>query len=62
MQEANAAIEENRGRNQAASFFGAFLLLPYLASETNATERDEVNRLYERRDVLNRMSATKGCG
>lgn len=62
MREANGRIEGNRTQNQVAGYFGSLLFLPLLvATEGNQTEKDEITRLYGRRDTLIKLAAVKEC-
>lgn len=61
MQAANGRIEANRTRNQVAGYFGALYIVPYVATEGNYAEKDEIARLYQRRDTLLKLGAVKAC-
>ncbi len=61
MQADSSAIDANRTRNQIAGYFGALFILPAIAMVPNNTERDDVAKLYGRRDTLIKLSALKNC-
>ncbi len=61
MQAANASIEGNRVQNEAAVYAGGFLLVPYLATESNSKEKDEIKALYARQDTLIKLAGVKNC-
>ncbi len=63
MRIANARIEAERPRNQAAAYFAGVLLFPPLlaSTEANEAERAQVTGLYEERDVLLVRARVIGC-
>ncbi len=65
MQTTNAAVDANRTRNQIAvgfvSFGGLVAAPALLASESNDAEKDQLTKLYERRDTLIKLAALKHC-
>jgi hypothetical protein len=61
MQAANARIEANRVQNEVAGYFGVLYLVPLVATEGNYAEKDEISRLYQRRDTLVKLAVLKAC-
>src|SRR5258708_4939852 len=61
MQEANGRIEGNRTRNEVAGYFGTLFLLPYMATENNDAEKDQITHLYARQDTLIKLTGAHGC-
>ena len=65
MQTTNAAVDANRTRNQIAvgfvSFGGLVAAPALLASESNDAEKDQLTKLYERRDTLIKLATLKHC-
>jgi hypothetical protein len=61
MKAANDRIEGNRTQNQVAGYLGALFLVPYLATEGNYAEKDQIIQLYQRHDTLIRLASVKHC-
>ncbi|MGO8915054.1 MAG: hypothetical protein ACLQJR_04020 [Stellaceae bacterium] len=61
MKAANDRIEGNRTQNQVAGYLGALFLVPYLATEGNYAEKDQITQLYQRHDTLIRLASVKHC-
>ena len=62
MKQAIGKIEANRTQNRVAAYAGAVFFLPLLlATEGNKAEREEIDRLYERRDSLAKLSVLRKC-
>lgn len=61
MQADNSAIEGNRTRNQVAGYLTVWFILPAFAMAPDNSARDDVNRLYGRRDTLLKLAALKAC-
>lgn len=57
----NSQIESNRTQNQVAGYLGALFIVPLAATESNQPERDDITRLYGRRDTLIKLAAVKDC-
>ncbi len=60
--QANGRIEDNRTQNQVAGYFGGLFVLPLAATDNNDAEKDEITRIYGRRDTLVKLGSVKGCG
>lgn len=61
MQADTGKVEANRTRNQIAGYFAALYLVPIVATEANSQEKKDIAKLYERRDVLIKLSVVKSC-
>lgn len=61
MQADTTAIANNRERNQVAGYLSVWFILPAFAMESNDSERNDVNRLYGRRDTLRELADLKAC-
>ena len=61
MKGANDSIEGNRTRNEVATYLGSMFLVPYLATEGNQAEKDQITQLYQRRDTLIKLAGLKHC-
>jgi hypothetical protein len=48
-------------RNQIAGYFAALYLVPIVATDSNSQEKKDIAKLYERRDVLIKLSVVKSC-
>jgi hypothetical protein len=57
----NKAIEANRTQNQVAGVFGSLFIVPYIATEGNYSEKDSIEALNKRQDILLKLSAVKHC-
>lgn len=57
----NTLINANRQQNQVAGYFGALLLVPLVATEANATQKNEITLLHQRKDVLVKLAGFKKC-
>jgi hypothetical protein len=54
-------VEANRTRNQIAGYFAALYLVPIVATDSNSQEKKDIAKLYERRDILIKLSVVKSC-
>ena len=61
IQQANGPIEDNRTRNQVAGYLGALFLVPYLATDNNNAEKEQIRQLYSRHDTLITLAGVKHC-
>lgn len=61
MEADTTAIADNRTRNQVAGYFSALFILPVFATVSNEDERNDIGRLYGRRDTLLKLAELKGC-
>jgi hypothetical protein len=61
MQAANGRIEANRTRNQIAGYLGATLVVGWLATDNNDSEKEQIAKLYERQDTLIKLAGVKNC-
>lgn len=61
MQADTTTIENNRTRNQVAGYLTVWFILPAFAMAPDDTARNDVNRLYGRRDTLLKLAELKGC-
>jgi hypothetical protein len=62
MATANHNIEANRHDNQVAGFIGATVVpLGYLGTEGNYADKEAIQRLYARQDVLIKLAGVKSC-
>lgn len=56
------AIASNRGRNQAAMYFGGVIFPPaYLAVRTDEDAKKALDELQSKRDRIDRLSKAKRC-
>lgn len=61
MKAANGEIEGNRKPNQVAGYLGGLFIVPLVATESNQAEKDQITKLYTRKDTLIKLSAAKSC-
>lgn len=54
-------IESNRGRNQAAGYFGALFLFPIVAAENNSSEKGRLDKIQNQLDELRAVGNSKYC-
>lgn len=54
-------IESNRGRNQAAGYFGALFLFPIVAAENNSSEKERLDKIQNQLDELRAVGNNKYC-
>ena len=54
-------IESNRGRNQAAGYFGALFLFPIVAAENNSSEKERLDKIQNQLDELRAVGNNKFC-
>ena len=59
--EMESIVESNRGRNQAAGYFGLFFILPLGAAEVNEEEKARLDELQARWDELAMLGRFKTC-
>lgn len=61
MHKASDAIEANHTNNQAAQYVSLITPLALLAAERNEAEREAIQNLYARQDVLSKLATLKSC-
>jgi hypothetical protein len=61
MAQANLAIQSNRQQNEVAGYMAVYLILPAVAMESNADEKNDIAALQQRQDVLRKLVAVKKC-
>lgn len=54
-------IESNRGRNQAAGYFGALFIFPIVAAENNSSEKERLDKIQNQLDELRAVGNSKYC-
>lgn len=57
----NKAIQGNRRQNEVAGYLGALLVVPLVATESNAAEKDDIAALQARQDTLLQLQSFKKC-
>lgn len=57
----NEVILANRKRNEVAGYFGALLIVPLAATESNSSEKATIAKLNKRQDILIKLMAFKRC-
>ena len=57
----NKAIQADRRSNEIATYLGIFTVIPYLATEGNYAEKDQITALDHRQDKLMELAAFKKC-
>lgn len=61
MQTDNSTIEGNRTRNQVAGYLTVWFILPAFAMAPDNSTRNDIGRLYGRRDTLLKLAELKAC-